>query len=48
MIDNPRPDLEVVRGIVEQIARGPVAIHAGAVTEAASRFTVWMTSKPSK
>ena len=27
MIDNPRPDLETVRGIVEQIARGLRAFH---------------------
>lgn len=27
MIDNPRPDLETVRGIVEQIARGLQAFH---------------------
>ena len=27
MIDNPRPDLETVRGIVEQIARGLLAFH---------------------
>jgi serine/threonine protein phosphatase PrpC len=27
MIDNPRPDLETVRGIVEQIARGLNAFH---------------------
>ncbi|MBL8446346.1 MAG: bifunctional protein-serine/threonine kinase/phosphatase [Zoogloeaceae bacterium] len=27
MIDHPRPDLEVVRGIVEQIARGLQAFH---------------------
>ncbi len=27
MIDNPRPDLEVVRGIVEQIGRGLQAFH---------------------
>ncbi len=27
MIDNPKPDLEVVRGIVEQIARGLRAFH---------------------
>jgi serine/threonine protein phosphatase PrpC/predicted Ser/Thr protein kinase/ribosomal protein L39E len=27
MIDNPRPDLETVRGIVEQIARGLGAFH---------------------
>ncbi len=27
MIDNPRPDLEAVRGIVEQIARGLRAFH---------------------
>jgi serine/threonine protein phosphatase PrpC len=27
MIDNPRPDLEVVRGIVEQIAKGLQAFH---------------------
>ena len=27
MIDNPRPDLEAVRGIVEQIARGLQAFH---------------------
>ena len=25
MIDNPKPDLETVRGIVEQIAEGPAA-----------------------
>ena len=27
MIDNPKPDLEIVRGIVEQIARGLLAFH---------------------
>ena len=27
MIDNPQPDLEAVRGIVEQIARGLLALH---------------------
>lgn len=27
MIDNPKPDLETVRGIVEQIARGVLAFH---------------------
>ena len=27
MIDNPKPDLETVRGIVEQIARGLRAFH---------------------
>ena len=27
MIDNPRPDLETVRGIVEQIAKGLQAFH---------------------
>lgn len=27
MIDNPKPDLETVRGIVEQIARGLLAFH---------------------
>lgn len=27
MIDNPRPELETVRGIVEQIARGLLAFH---------------------
>ncbi|MBX3659446.1 MAG: bifunctional protein-serine/threonine kinase/phosphatase [Ramlibacter sp.] len=27
MIDNPRPDLETVRGLVEQIARGLLAFH---------------------
>ena len=27
MIDNPRPDLETVRGIVEQIANGLRAFH---------------------
>ena len=27
MIDNPRPDLETVRGIVEQIAKGLRAFH---------------------
>jgi serine/threonine protein phosphatase PrpC/ribosomal protein L39E len=27
MIDNPRPDLETVRGIVEQIGRGLLAFH---------------------
>lgn len=27
MIDNPKPDIEVVRGIVEQIARGLQAFH---------------------
>jgi serine/threonine protein kinase len=27
MIDNPRPDLETVRGIVEQVARGLRAFH---------------------
>jgi serine/threonine protein kinase len=27
MIDNPRPDLETVRGIVEQVARGLQAFH---------------------
>ena len=27
MIDNPRPDLETIRGIVEQIARGLQAFH---------------------
>lgn len=27
MIDNPRPDLETVRGIIEQIARGLLAFH---------------------
>ena len=27
MIDNPRPDLETVRGIVEQIAAGLQAFH---------------------
>jgi serine/threonine protein kinase len=27
MIDNPRPDLETVRGIIEQIARGLRALH---------------------
>ncbi len=27
MVDNPRPDLETVRGIVEQIARGLQAFH---------------------
>ncbi len=27
MIDNPRPDLEIVRGIVEQIAKGVRAFH---------------------
>ena len=27
MIDNPKPDLETVRGIVEQIARGLQAFH---------------------
>jgi serine/threonine protein phosphatase PrpC len=27
MIDNPRPDLETVRGIVEQVARGLQALH---------------------
>ena len=27
MIDNPRPDLETVRGIIEQIARGLQAFH---------------------
>jgi serine/threonine protein phosphatase PrpC len=27
MIDNPRPDLEAVRGIVEQVARGLQAFH---------------------
>ncbi len=27
MIDNPKPDLEAVRGIVEQIARGLLAFH---------------------
>ena len=26
MIDNPRPDLETVRGIVEQIAKGPAGV----------------------
>jgi serine/threonine protein phosphatase PrpC len=27
MIDNPKPDLETVRGIVEQVARGLYALH---------------------
>ncbi|MBS3803581.1 MAG: bifunctional protein-serine/threonine kinase/phosphatase [Oleiphilaceae bacterium] len=27
MIDNPRPDLETVRGIIEQVARGLRALH---------------------
>lgn len=27
MVDNPRPDLETVRGIVEQLARGLLAFH---------------------
>jgi serine/threonine protein phosphatase PrpC/predicted Ser/Thr protein kinase len=27
MIDNPKPDLEIVRGIVEQIAKGLLAFH---------------------
>ena len=27
MIDNPKPDLETVRGIVEQIAKGLQAFH---------------------
>jgi len=27
MIDHPRPDLETVRGIVEQIAKGLLAFH---------------------
>lgn len=27
MIDNPKPDLETVRGIIEQIARGLLAFH---------------------
>jgi serine/threonine protein phosphatase PrpC/ribosomal protein L39E len=27
MIDNPKPDLEVIRGIVEQVARGLQAFH---------------------
>ena len=27
MVDNPKPDLETVRGIVEQIARGLLAFH---------------------
>jgi serine/threonine protein phosphatase PrpC len=27
MVDNPRPDLETVRGIVEQLARGLTAFH---------------------